>query len=73
MPVASKSRLAANDLSDWMKRHSPACSMKRWIAHGPASDTARGWSSSPSFQKQSAERNAKRSEVRKWKTTGSAG
>src|SRR4051812_35552541 len=28
MPVDSKSRLAANDLSDWMKRQSPACSMK---------------------------------------------
>src|SRR5438477_9078115 len=55
-----------------MKRQSPVCSMKLWIAHGPASPATRGWSSSPSFQKHSAERKAKRSEVRKWKTTGSA-
>src|SRR5260221_7934089 len=73
MPVVSKSRLAANDLSDWMKRQSPACSTKRSIAHGPASDITCGCVSSPSSQKHSAERKAKRSEVRKWNTTGSAG
>jgi hypothetical protein len=48
-----------------MKRQSAACSRKLWIAQGPASGTTWGWFSSPSSQKQSAERNAKRSEVRK--------
>src|SRR6185312_9540704 len=56
-----------------MKRQSPASSMKRWIAHGPASDITFGWSSSPSFQKHSAERNEKSRLERKLKTTGSAG
>src|SRR5207248_832174 len=55
-----------------MKRQSPVCSMKLWIAHGPASPATRGWSSSPSFQKHSADRKAKRCEVGKWKTAGSA-
>src|SRR5260221_2277368 len=73
MPVVSKSRLAANDLSDWMKRQSAACSTKRSIAQGPASDITCGCVSSPSSQKHSAERKAKSSEVRKWNTTGSAG
>src|SRR6185312_11603258 len=56
-----------------MKRQSPASSMKRWIAHGPASDITFGWSSSPSFQNVSAERNEKSRLDRKLKTTGSAG
>src|SRR5512135_3073778 len=56
-----------------MKRQSPASSMKRWIAHGPPSDFASGWSSSPSFQKVSAERNENSRLDRKLNTTGSAG
>src|SRR5215471_9433062 len=56
-----------------MKRQSPASSMKRWIAHGPASDITFGWSSSPSFQNASAERNENSRLDRKLKTTGSAG
>ncbi len=73
MNVCSKRRLAAKLFSDWMKRQSPASSMKRWIAHGPASDITFGWSSSPSFQKHSAERNEKSRFDRKLNTTGSAG
>src|SRR5688572_17955455 len=71
MPVDSKSRLAANDFSDWMKRQSAACSRKLWIAHGPASEKTWGCDSSPSSQKQSAERKAKRRVVRKLNITGS--
>src|SRR4051812_45509119 len=56
-----------------MKRQSPASSMKRWIAHGPASEDTFGWSSSPSFQKHNAERKAKSRMERKLNTTGSAG
>src|SRR4051812_28872548 len=73
MYVCSKSRLAAKDLSDCMKRQSPASSMKRSIAQGPASASTFGMSSSPSFQKHSAERKEKRRLVRNLKTTGSAG
>jgi hypothetical protein len=69
----SKRRLAAKLFSDWMKRQSPALAMNVWIAHGPASHTARGWSSSPSFTAQSAERNAKSGDVRYLNITGSAG
>src|SRR5215470_2742450 len=56
-----------------MKRQSPASSMKRWIAHGPASDITLGWSSSPSFQNVRAERNENSRLERKLKTMGSAG
>src|SRR4051794_10100649 len=73
MYVCSKSLLAAKDLSDCTKRQSPASSMKRSIAHGPASECTFGWSSSPSFQKHNADRNEKSRFVRYLKTTGSAG
>src|SRR6185312_16492957 len=56
-----------------MKRQSPAISMNFWIAHGPASFFTTGWSSVPSSQNVSAERNEKSTSERNRNTTGSAG
>ena len=55
---ARKTWLAANDLIDCMKRQSQGSSMKRWIAHGPASAWMWERWRTTSAQKQSAERNA---------------